>query len=82
MFSPDPGGRPPDIELIDLETADRLRLNPDRAALDAYRQAWQAWQTEIETVCATERTRSSRCKRFGRFTTVVLDLLFRQGVAR
>lgn len=82
MFSPDPSGRPPDIELIDLETADRLRLNPDRAALDGYRQAWQAWQTEIETVCTAERTSLITLQTDWPFATVVLDLLFRQGIVR
>jgi uncharacterized protein (DUF58 family) len=44
------------IELIDIESNDRLRLAMTDEVVERSREAAQDWRTEIEAVCARERT--------------------------
>ncbi len=79
-FTAGANGHPATIELIDLETASRLRVTANAAALAEYERAWRAWQDEIESVCAAERIPLITLQTDWPFETVVLELLNRQGV--
>lgn len=80
VFPTGPAGQPLTIELIDLENAGRLRVTPNQAALEEYRQAYRAWQTAIEAVCEAEQIPLVTLQTDWPFDTLVLGLLSQRGM--
>lgn len=80
IWGPNPGDRVPSIDLIDLETADRLQMTPTATALDEYDRAWRSWQAQIDTMCANEQIPLIPLQTDWPFDSVALGLLARQGI--
>jgi uncharacterized protein (DUF58 family) len=67
-----------EVELVDRETGQTLRISLDPATMDAYKRRLTDWISEIETFCAKRRVRYVTAS-----TAVPLeDLIFRQLRAR
>jgi uncharacterized protein (DUF58 family) len=67
-----------EVELVDRETGQTLRISLDPATMDAYKRRLADWIAEIETFCAKRRVRYLTAS-----TAVPLeDLVFRQLRAR
>lgn len=63
-----------EVELVDRETGQTLRISLDPATLDAYKRRLTDWISEIETFCAKRRVRYVTAS-----TAMPLeDLIFRQ----
>lgn len=74
------GGQALTIELVDLETNGRLKMTPNRAVLDQYGRAYDAWQRQVETVCETEQIPLVTLQTDWPFETLVLGLLAQRGM--
>ena len=73
-------GQPLTVELIDSETADRLRVTPNLAAREQYDRAYREWQATVEDVCASEQIPLITLQTDWPFETVVLGLLSQRGM--
>ncbi len=74
------GGNPALAELIDVESAQRLRVTPTPHVLERYTAALTAWLADIEAVCAEEEADYLRLQTDWPFETIVLRLLHARGV--
>lgn len=79
-FPTGPAGQALTVELIDLEDAGRLRVTPNRAALEEYDRAYRAWQAQIDTVCESEQIPLVTLQTDWPFETLVLGLLSQRGM--
>lgn len=69
-----------DLELIDLETADRLSLTPMTAIVDRYRQLVAEWCEEAETFCRRRGIDYLRVQTNQPFETMVLGFMEQRGL--
>jgi len=74
------GGRLTQTELLDVESAARLRLTPTSQVLQRYEAAVNTWLAEIESACASEDAEYLRLQTDWPFETIVLQLLHARGV--
>jgi uncharacterized protein (DUF58 family) len=79
-FPTGPGGQPLTVELIDLESAGRLRVTPNQAALQDYDRAYRTWQEQVESVCESEQIPLVMLQTDWPFETLVLGLLAQRGM--
>ncbi|GIW03660.1 MAG: hypothetical protein KatS3mg059_0280 [Thermomicrobiales bacterium] len=73
------GGLAP-AELIDVESAQRLRLTPTPHVLERYRAALTSWLADVEAICAEEEADYLRLQTDWPFETIVLRLLHARGI--
>lgn len=67
-------------ELTDLETGEKLKISQDREVMDRYQTAVGAWLERIEAACAAERADYLRLETGWPLQSLVLNLLYRQGL--
>jgi hypothetical protein len=68
------------IELVEIETADRLRLTPTSDLIDRYVTSVTSWLTAIESACRDEAANHVRLETSWDFSEVVLGMLYQAGV--
>ncbi|MDQ3695909.1 MAG: DUF58 domain-containing protein [Chloroflexota bacterium] len=68
------------VELVETESAARLRLTPTDEVLDRYEAAINGWLEQIEEICQAERTKYARLLTCWDMESVVLGVLHRRGV--
>jgi hypothetical protein len=80
LMAEEPGGRPRPSELVEVELGERLRLTPSPQVLSRYESAVQDWLAEIEQACEEEDADYLRLETSWPFESIVLKLLYQQGV--
>lgn len=75
-----PAGSLPQIELVEQETGQRLRLAPDDGVLDRYGRAVADWLEAVDEACRAEEAVCIRLLTSQPFDQVVLETLHRRGV--
>jgi uncharacterized protein (DUF58 family) len=80
IIAEEPGGRPRPAELVEIELGERLRLTPTHQVIARYESAIKDWLGEIEQVCKEEDADYLRLETSWPFETIVLSLLYQQGV--
>jgi uncharacterized protein (DUF58 family) len=80
IIAEEPGVHPRPSELVEIELGERLRLTPTREVLSRYETAVKDWLAEIEQVCEEEDADYLRLETSWPFETIVLRLLYQQGV--
>jgi len=80
LMAEDVSGLPRPSELVEVELGERLRLTPTREVLTRYETAVKNWLTEIEDACDQEDADYLRLETSWPFESIVLKLLYQQGV--
>ncbi|MFL5758612.1 MAG: DUF58 domain-containing protein [Thermomicrobiales bacterium] len=80
IIAEEPSGRSRPAELVEIELGDRLRLTPTQQVLARYESAVKDWLSQIERVCEEEDADYLRLETSWPFETIVLRMLYRQGV--